>query len=156
MRREEASRGLPALTLLRARCDAPRPHHPPRGTGQDLITPGDSPQSCQHGPPRHHVERTDTVDGEHSCVRVGFRQRLQNVGHAFRSCSSPQCVLEWSSETFHNRHDLLGDSPTDQTSHDITRNDAPHPVFGPLSSSPCGLLRLPLLALLPGPIVPLL
>ena len=44
-----------------------------------------------------------TVDGEHSCVWVGFRHRLQNVGHTFRSCSSPWCVLEWSSETFHSR-----------------------------------------------------
>ena len=65
-----------------------------------LITPGDSPQICQHGGRRHYVERVDTVDGEDSNVRVGFRQRLQNVGHTFRSCPSPQCVLEWSSETF--------------------------------------------------------
>ena len=92
---------------------------------QDMIATGDSPQSCQHGQPRHHVERTNTVNGEHSCVRVGFRQRLQNVGHAFRTCSSPQSVLEWSCETFHSRHNLLEDSPTDQTPHDITRNDAP-------------------------------
>ena len=60
MRREEAPRGLPALPLLPARCDAPWPHHPPRGTAiachrtierqaRSDHPPKDSPQSCQHG-----------------------------------------------------------------------------------------------------------
>ena len=117
--------------------------------GQDLITPGESPQSCQHEPPRHHVGCTDRR--WRAQLRPGWLpSTLAEHGSRIPFWSSPQCALEWSSEPFHSRHDLLGDSPTDQTSHDITCNDAP--VFGALSSSPCGLLRLPL-ALLPGPIV---
>ena len=80
-------------------------------------TPPSSPDTCLHGLQEsfcnHSMSHLDcgegvqpklpTVDGEHSCVLVGFRQRLQNVDHTFRSCSSPLCVLEWSSETFHSR-----------------------------------------------------
>ena len=131
---EWATRWGNVTTWKAIRCSDPRPcwdEWSPRSTA--IGCHGTIERRARSDHPRRTLRkaasmaRLDTMSNTltPSMESTWLPSTLVDVGHAFRSCSSPQSALEWSSEAFHSRHDLLGDSPTDQTSHDITRNDAP-------------------------------